>query len=368
MVHLKIVAMKKVYFLLIVIFAAQLGMAQTSYRVIGLADHIDASINAGFFIQQIEDQRAFKANLGIVNRGSDKVFKRPLIQEIGFLKITLDKVNKWIHPNEQAEPVVMQIRELYLWEHLRRSSEKGYLHMEAAFVGQDQKEKAVISVDLSGEKLDVTNGHSIRLEEAFFQCVQKFDEQRQNAAAAALARETNTKRVANPNKNQVLGVYNFLDLWKGNYHYTRSHLRRMGSRDVGRYMLKSGKKETEKNFYAVVKGDEWYIKANNYTGMGDYYTKVLEQGRYMFLIDDINLKPEEGMNLGDNIISNRVGIIIDMNTGVPQIVTDDLMKEIMAPYPELQERYLFKNLLKFPFQLGRVQNVIAEINRLQEEG
>ncbi len=361
--------MKNVYFFLLVMLVSQLGLAQTSYRVIGLADHIDESINAGFFIQQIEDQRAFKANLGIVNRGSHKVFKRPLIQEIGFLKITLDKVNKWIRPSDQAEPVTMQIRELYLWEHLRRSSEKGYLHMEAAFVGKDQKEEAVISIDLSGEKLDVTNGHSIRLEEAFFQCVQKFDKQRQNAAvAAALARENNNDRVTNTSRNQVLGVYNFLDLWKGNLTYTSSHLRRTGNRDLSRYALKSGKRESEKNFYAVVKGEDWYIKANNYTGLGDYYTKVLEKGRYLFLVDDVNLKPEEGMHLGEDIISNRVGILIDMNTGVPQIVTDDLMKEIMAPYPELRERYLFKNLLKFPFQLQRVQNVIAEINRMQEQG
>ncbi|GJM32432.1 MAG: hypothetical protein DHS20C18_14330 [Saprospiraceae bacterium] len=361
--------MKNIYLFLLLCFTVQLGTAQISYRVIGLADHIDGSIEGGFFIKQIEDQRAFKANLGIVNRGNEKVFKRPLIQEIGFLQITQDKINNWIHIQGQAEPIVMQIRELYLWEHLRRSSEKGYLHLEAAFVGQDQKPEAVISVDLSGEKLDVTNGHSIRLEEAFFQCVQKFEEQRKNAArAASLSQNNASKKVTNPGKSQVLGVYNFLDLWKGNFSYTRSHLRSSGNRILGRYILKSGKKEAEKNFYAVVKGEDWFIKANNYTGQGDYYNKVLEKGRYLFLIDDINLKPEEGMNLGEEVISNRVGIIIDMNTGIPQIVTDELMSEIMAPYPELKQRYLFKNLLKFPFQLGRVQNVIAEINRLEEQG
>lgn len=86
------------------------------------------------------------------------------------------------------------------------------------------------------------------------------------------------------------------------------------------------------------------------------------------MIDDIYIRQDSELKEQFGQFFGKVGIVIDMDTGLPQIVNDELMAQLMAPYPELREKYLFKDILKFPFQLTRVQNVIAEINRREQGG
>ena len=358
--------MKFFNLLLCLFLAGQTGQGQSNYRVIGPVHQIGSSINTDFFIRSIEDRRDFRANLGIVNRGARKDLKRPLIPENGFFDSLLEQMNSWIQPEINAEPVVAKLKELYLWESQGINTERGFIRLEMAFSGAVGQEEEAVTIVLSGEELNVANGHAPRLEAAFFRCLQAYNDRRKTVVSVSNTPQNTVEQKTG--RAGIMAASNFLNLWKGELFPISGNLRRKGI--SYRYQLKRGGEEPEQFYYAVMKEGGLFIWAGQYTGTGagKYYTRVLEQGRYLFMIDEISLNRESKEQAEVGQFSNtKVGVVIDMETGVPQIVDDELMKQLMQPYPALQEKYLFKDILKFAFQLTRVQNVIAEINRLEQD-
>ena len=358
--------MKFFNLLLCLFLAGQTGQGQSNYRVIGPVHQIGSSINTDFFIRSIEDRRDFRANLGIVNRGARKDLKRPLIPENGFFDSLLEQMNSWIQPEINAEPVVATLKELYLWESQGINTERGFIRLEMAFSGAVGQEEEAVTIVLSGEELNVANGHAPRLEAAFFRCLQAYNDRRKTVVSVSNTPQNTVEQKTG--RAGIMAASNFLNLWKGELFPISGNLRRKGI--SYRYQLKRGGEEPEQFYYAIMKEGGLFIWAGQYTGTGagKYYTRVLEQGRYLFMIDEISLNRESKEQAEVGQFSNtKVGVVIDMETGVPQIVDDELMKQLMQPYPALQEKYLFKDILKFPFQLTRVQNVIAEINRLEQD-
>ena len=358
--------MKFFNLLLCLFLAGQTGQGQSNYRVIGPVHQIGSSINTDFFIRSIDDRRDFRANLGIVNRGARKDLKRPLIPENGFFDSLLEQMNSWIQPEINAEPVVAKLKELYLWESQGINTERGFIRLEMAFSGAVGQEEEAVTIVLSGEELNVANGHAPRLEAAFFRCLQAYNDRRKTVVSVSNTPQNTVEQKTG--RAGIMAASNFLNLWKGELFPISGNLRRKGI--SYRYQLKRGGEEPEQFYYAVMKEGGLFIWAGQYTGTGagKYYTRVLEQGRYLFMIDEISLNRESKEQAEVGQFSNtKVGVVIDMETGVPQIVDDELMKQLMQPYPALQEKYLFKDILKFPFQLTRVQNVIAEINRLEQD-
>lgn len=354
--------MRMLLILLLFFLSGPALLGQNDFRVIGLINKITASVSTDYYIQSVEDQRAFRANLGIVNRGPKKDLKRPLIPESDFFEVVQKRMNAWIRPGEGAEPVVAKLRELYIWENQWMNAELGFVRLEMAF-SKSVDEETVIIVEFSGKGQTVGEGHAPRLEKAFFLCLQRYTEKRQTPGALVAA----PKATFEPGggRARLMAVDNFLRLWEGNLIPVTGNLRRRGG--LYRYRLKQKDKEEDMPYYALLKDERLFIWAANYPGAGNYYTRVLEQGRYMFMIDELFLKRGSGLKPEVGNIDGKTGIIIDMKTGVPQIVDDELMEQLMAPYPELQEKYLFKDILNNPFQLTRVQYVIAEINRRERE-
>ena len=91
----------------------------------------------------------------------------------------------------------------------------------------------------------------------------------------------------------------------------------------------------------------------------------MEKGRYLFMIDKINISSlsKSYFDETDKDLANTViGIVIDSESGVPRFVTDDYLKKLMGPFPDLADKYLIVDILNNPFQLERVRRLIAEIN------
>lgn len=125
-------------------------------------------------------------------------------------------------------------------------------------------------------------------------------------------------------------------------------------------------RDRKSEFYAYLDKGDIYIKATNYATSGDYFVKVLEKGRYLFLIDKVNINALS-KSLFDDTDKERyqtiIGIVIDSTNGIPQFVTDHYLKKLMEPFPDLVDKYLIVDILDNPFQLERVRRLIAEINR-----
>lgn len=340
------------------------GSAQVDFRIIGAAQLIDRTFESDFYIASLVDERAFTANLGIVNRGVGQDIKRPLMAEAAFLPGLERQMNAWLLSKEDAVPVEVKLRELYFWEELRDKdwAGTGYVRLRLAFAVPGEEEREV-GVQLSGNQLTVVKGHSPRLEDAFYQCLQRYQESfsRRHLLSASTASESPAAR------GRLLAAANFLDLRQQRYSALPGNLKRYGKSNLHRYRLSDKRQQNRQYAYALIDDGQWFIRATSYPGWGDYYTRVLERGRYLFLIDKLNVHPksdmaEQGLN-GDS----QVGIIIDMQNGLPHLADDEALKRIMAPYPQLQEQYIFQDLLKYPVQLGRVQEIIAAINAIEAE-
>jgi hypothetical protein len=334
--------------------------AQSSFRVIGILPQIEQSFPADFYISSVEDLRTFRANIGIVNRGVHKSNKRPVLPKSGFWKDIEVRMSHWVIPNSGAEPVAVKVEELYLWEDRQTHAVEGHVRLRLRFVPQGKAEATTVNVTVSGEELLVSEGHAPRLEAAFFKGLAQYREIRSSEQTHMPFVEASAKA---PSPRQLWGADNFLDLYKGTLRPVYTELQYKKNTNVGHFTLRKARRQP---FYALVKGDDWFLKANTYFGEGDYYTLVLEKGRYLFLIDE---EPAQGwghLRMEREADDRRVGILIDMNTGIPQVVDDQLINQLMAPYPDLQKQYLFKDIRKYPFQLNRVRNVIAAIN-LREE-
>jgi len=328
-------------------------LSQTDYRIIGLQGQVQDSISADFFVQGIEDRRSFQSNFGIVNRGSNRSKKRALMPKVGFFDQVKQLMNGWISPKQGAQPVVAQVEELYIWENLQLRAGEGGLRLKVAFLEPESGEETPVTVEMFGEKTRVPEGHAPRLEKAFFKSLQHFA-----AGQPAVSREA---AVPTARQGAVLAAASFLDLWAGRLQPVQARLEPCSVAGLHRYKLQT---EGCRAYYALVREGEWFIKANTYFGKGQHYSKVLEKGRYLFLIDE---RPSSLLvELGLSKTKNPLGVVIDMQTGVPKIVDDAFMQQLMAPYPDLQQQYLFDRIQEYPVQLNRVRNVIAEVNRREE--
>lgn len=346
-----------ILFALLVLAAAPIA-GQVDFRVIGAAQQIDKIMQSDFYIAEIRDDRDFKANLGIVNRGADFDIKRPLIAEISFFENLKSRLNGWLLHEEKAVPVVLRIKELYLWESLHREREKGtgYIRLNLAFEAPG-KPAQTIAVTLSGEHLTVAKGHSPRMEDAFFRCLQHYQERWENGRFQAEAKPDNLAAEGAGLK----AVANFLDLKKGRHVPFPGKLKRLLGRQE-RFKLRNRQQREHHAYYAFIDGNEWFIRGDTYPGGDSYYTRVLEKGRFLFLVDKVRF-PLKSTFTEQGIPSGKtVGILIDMKTGLPQIVTDELVAALIEPYPDLKKKYLFQNILEYPVQLERVRKVIAEVN------
>ncbi|MEQ8704328.1 MAG: hypothetical protein RIC19_10435 [Phaeodactylibacter sp.] len=353
---------KRLLTLLLLLAGYAVPQAQVQFRVIGAAQRIDKIMESGFYIAEIRDERNFTANLGIVNRGLDCDIKRPLIAESDFFSNLKSRMNGWLMHDAEAEPVVLHIRQLYLWEDLRRELDdgEGFIRLDLLFEAPG-KPTQNITVTLSGDQLTVAKGHSPRMEDAFFHCLQRYQERWENSDF----REIEEESLADAWSGRGLQtISNFLDLRQGRMNTFPGKLKRV--QVIGRlerYRLRNREQSERYNFYALQEGNELFIRGNAYPGGADYYTRVLEKGRYLFLIDRVHF-PMKSTFVDAGIPSGKiVGILIDMKTGMPQIVTDELIAEVLKPYPDLKKQYLFQNILDYPVQLDRVRKVIAEVNR-----
>lgn len=332
--------------------------AQVEFRVIGAAQRIDKVMESDFYIAEIQDERNFTANLGIVNRGADCDIKRPLIAESEFFSNLKSRMNSWLMHDAEAVPVVLRIKQLYLWEHLRRELDdgEGYIRLHLLYDAPGKPTQEV-AVTLSGDQLTVAKGHSPRMEDAFFRCLQHYQERWENEDFREMSQ---TETWASDSRG-LQTASNFLDLKQGRTNAFPGKLKRLMGRQE-RYRLRNRDQHERHNFYALRAGNELFIRGNAYPGGAHYYNRVLEKGRYLFLVDRVHF-PIKSTFVDAGIPSGKtVGILIDMQTGMPQIVTDELIAEVLKPYPDLKKQYLFQNILDYPVQLDRVRKVIAEVN------
>ena len=157
----------------------------------------------------------------------------------------------------------------------------------------------------------------------------------------------------------------FLDLKEKQLRRLRLNLIKVDDPGLHRYRPRDPR-ERKSEYYAYIDNGELFVRATNYVNSGDYFVRVLERGRYLFMIDKINtssLSKDLFDELHEKVSNTIIGIVIDAESGVPTFVTDDYLNSLMKPYPDLRDKYMIVDILSNPFQLERVRRFISEINR-----
>lgn len=333
-----------------------------SAKIIQLLNHIDSPIEGSFYISSITDGRDFKSNIGVAHRYLDRPLVVPLLLSKNFFNDLQKATKRWKPERTGQRAVKMEIKEIYLWDYIHFQTERRYAKVVIDFIDNKGESLGRFTSLITEKGKYIRFSHEKRLEKAIWDCIVQF--------AEFLDKGTKKKGYSNKSKlsegSITFGaVNNFLDLKKQDLKFIRPVLEKANPPELYRYKP-TNDKELKSGYYAYLTGEDIYIKATNYANSGAYYVKVLEKGKYWFMIDRVNIQSlsQDLFRDSDQMLANVIiGIIIDSETGIPQFITDDFLKELIAPYPDLADKYLIVDILKYPVQLDRVRRLVAEINQ-----
>ena len=207
-----------------------------------------------------------------------------------------------------------------------------------------------------------------RFEKALWECLNKFGKSLKRPNKIIKDDETILASKRTKRTPTFGAAGSFMDFKQKTLRHLRLNLIKVDDPGLHRYRPRDPK-ERKSEYYAYLDNGELFFKATNYLNSGDYYVRVLEQGRYHFMIDKINtssLSKDLFENLHDKVSSTVIGIIVDGETGVPTFVTDEFLNTLMEPYPDLRSKYMIVDILSNPFQLERVRRFVGEINSRAE--
>ncbi len=331
-------------------------------KIIQIVQDVKSPINGDFYVKTISDERAFKSNLGVAHRRLDKPIVVPLIPHRDFFEALKKAVDRWKTQKEGDQPLVMKVKEIYIWDYFNSKMEKRYAKVTLEFTDEQNESLGVFTSIVSEKGKYKKYSHEKRLEKAFWNCINQFSRQFKSPKNTPFAKTSNNSE---EQSSKYGAVINFLDLKKQDIKFARPALAKVDAPGLFRYEpFNTKKRKTE--YYAYMENGDLFIKATNYANSGDYYVRVLEKGRYLFMIDKVNLgaiSKDPFKDQDKEMATATVGIVIDTEDGVPHFVTDTYLEKLTQPFPDLADKYLIVDILKNSFQLERVRRLMQEINQ-----
>ena len=336
------------------------------FKIIKILQQVKGQVNGNFYIESISDDRAYKNNIGVVHRRLDRPAIVAMILQDGFLTDLKEATDRWRSLQKNSQKVKMKILEIYLWDYIGAKKEKRFAKVKVEFFNDLGESLGTVQSLVVEPGKYKRFSHEKRLEKAFFECLGKFSKRLKSI-------KKSNARLANQPKEKKPLKYGKANNFFALKHKEISRVRRLNLIKVGNpslYRYKPTDKEWRKlDCYAYLDGEDLYVKASNYHHSGDYFAKVLEKGRYLFLIDKIDIASISKDHFQGEIKTNNnpVGIVIDNESGIPYYVTDKFLERLLEPYPDLAGKYMIINVIDNPIQLDRVRRLIGEINQRLEQ-
>ena len=351
-----------------VLLCTQLQSQSLGTKIIKLYHFIKSPVDGKFYVESISDGRTFTQNIGLAHRRLDKPVVVPLILDKNFLSEFKVATNRWRSNREDSRKVKIKVREIYLWDHFTSKDESRHAKVKLEFFDLDDQSLGTFSTIVTDRGQYKRFSHEKRFEKALWECLNKFGKslKRPNKIIKDDEPILASKRTKRTPTFGAAG--SFMDFKQKTLRHLRLNLMKVDDPGLHRYRPRDPK-ERKSEYYAYLDNGELFFKATNYLNSGDYYVRVLEQGRYHFMIDKINtssLSKDLFENLHDKVSSTVIGIIVDGETGVPTFVTDEFLNTLMEPYPDLRSKYMIVDILSNPFQLERVRRFVGEINSRAE--
>ena len=352
-----------------VLLCTQLSGQSLGTKIIKLYHFIKSPVDGKFYVESISDGRTFTQNIGLAHRRLDKPVVVPLILDRNFLSEFKVASDRWRSDRDGSRHVNITVREIYLWDHITSKDESRHAKVKLEFFDLEGKSLGTFSATVTDRGNYKRFSHERRFEKALWECLNKFGKslKRPNKIIKEDEKVLASKLERKLPKFGAAG--SFLDLKKKQLRHRRLNLIKVDDPGLHRFRPRDPK-ERKAEYYAYLDEGILYLKATNYLNSGDYFVRVLEQGRYHFMIDKISTnslsKDLFNEDLQEKVSNTIIGIIVDGETGVPSFVTDEFLSTLMEPYPDLRDKYMIVDILSNPFQLERVRRFIGEINRRAE--
>ena len=342
--------MKKLFALFFVVVST-VGFSQNKleFHKVSLKDKKDKAVGFNFYVENVDDGRQFKENIGTVQKGgfNRKVvanFEKPLAVEI-FDYLAL------ICPSEESKSKIsIRVNDLYVSELTRAMSETGYATVSIDVIETKDTTAYIVGSYIASTEsngMDVTGSHDERLKKVLQECLTNYMKTSEEDKTAILYDNNfniNSKTITDvPSK----GVYlNYADVLNGkpisiaDFEITNKKDRY--------YLINKLSRSEELNYYGFSDGQDFYINISKYASSRYYAKTEIISGKYY--VENVIYNSNNAIAMGAmfgligvaiaaSVSDGSIPMLIDSYTGQPSFLSNSEMKVLLSSHPELLKEF-----------------------------
>ena len=336
------------------------------YHIINLLPIEDDTIaQTSFYISKIIDNRTFKDNLGIAQKGmfNKKVlstFDKPFEDEI------LDYFNVIFPPDLTKQALVIRVNQLLISEHTGAFKETGKATVNLDVLNFDKNNYILLgSFSAYAEKnsMDVTGKHDDRIREILKSCLIQFSNTDYNNAE---------KRFISVNNQQTLPAI-LKEPFKKGFYTSFSELYTNTTFQDSTIIFKESNSNSDKLFldnrvhkralyYAYSDGESIFINAANYSG-DKHFVKTEKIDNYLLFNDTfINQDKATGMSFAFGVLgllasNEKTNVLLNLNTGQFHNIDNRMIQLLLKDdFPEL-----YKKVRRYPSDKKLMASVLKKL-------
>ncbi len=360
---------KKALLILLTINSFLVFSQKKDYHIINLLPlEKDTVEEVNFYVSKIIDNRVYKDNLGIAQKGvfNKKVlskFNKPFEEEIQ------EYFNVIFPPDLKKEPLVVRVNQLLISEKTGAFKETGKAIVNLdVLVFKDNVYYFLGSFSGYAEKnsADVTGKHDNRIRQVLKHCLMKYnaiDQNKQPKQYISLEMKKDPVILKEPIKK---GFFTSFSELYANKPFQDSLIKFRENKHWSNKLLLKERSYKRALYYAYSDGKNIYLNASNYSGEKHFVKTELIDKYLLFNDTFINQDKATGMSLAFGVLgllasNTQNNVLLDLYNGQYYILSNTKMRLLLKEnYPNL-----YKDYKKQP---NNVKQLVSIINKLYKDG
>ncbi|PWK17174.1 hypothetical protein LV89_04460 [Arcicella aurantiaca] len=350
----------KTLFTSLFLFFTIIGYSQTEKHLIGIEKLINKTesldFKRDFYVKGIWDNRLFKDNIGFVQKG---LGNRKVVADFedNISSVLLDYFSQEYPAKiDQQTPIEMVVQNFWISEATGALSETGRADMTVVFCQKNEKGdfNALFTfqdfIETGG--MDVTAGHPKRirqlLNKAFIEFQKSDWKYLKQPELFHFQRLDSTNNILSATIKRKGGYRTFQEFFNNTPTDTATVFIVEPIDENRVNILDPNKSARRLRLYGYSDGENIYINSNNYSYDQSHYAKIHTLGRYSLVKDKtFSVLTSSIMTsafgllgyLASTGMKNKMEAIIDTKTGLSMPLTYDVLKSLLAPYPQYSKSY-----------------------------
>ncbi|MFS4467552.1 hypothetical protein [Maribacter sp. 2210JD10-5] len=299
-----------------------------------------------FYVSEVVDFRRYKGSVGVAVKGLFDAEVPAKFSEDFVIHLT-NTLNVLLPKNETRIPLTVRVRKLFVSESISTFYELGRCEVVLEFLRlRDSRYYSLGTFSSVVEKkgLDLTETHHERISDALTDCIYQFSKSDWKNTNMRFGRSKQKPHLFTTGNHLKRGLYLSFENMVSNSpvtdtEYDIKNIKR--TKDLDRYQIyRKGTKKRIKNLFGFSDGKSVYISASTFIS-AQYFLKSKTMGRYIYFEDEFTL-PGMGLAFGWigalASLENR-GIILDSESGLTTILTQENIESLLSDQPELLKEY-----------------------------